>query len=146
MLKGAQEEKSNRIIEVMLSSIRAVQLMRGKIFGIGLAGIVQFSIIIVFSILLFSLVQSIVDINASDLVNDQIQMMNADGELIDAQIPTLTAEEIDTLYAIEGSKSFLPILWLLFLYSSVVSYFMQPLQQLVQLPTQILMHNSIYYP
>ena len=53
--------------------------------------------------------QSIVDINASDLVNDQIQMMNADGELIDAQIPTLTAEEIDTLYAIEGLKSFLPI-------------------------------------
>ena len=109
VLKGVQEEKSNRIIEVMLSSIRAVQLMRGKIFGIGLAGIVQFSIIIVFSILLFSLVQSIVDINASDLVNDQIQRMNADGELIDAQIPTLTAEEIDTLYAIEGLKSFLPI-------------------------------------
>jgi ABC-2 type transport system permease protein len=36
------EEKSNRIIEVMISSVRPFQLMMGKIIGVGLVGITQF--------------------------------------------------------------------------------------------------------
>jgi len=108
VLKGVQEEKSNRIIEIILSSIKPVKLMWGKIIGIGLVGITQFIIIITAAIVLFSVIQSLVDINPSALVNDQIQMMNAEGELVQANLPTLSAEEMDTLYAIEGLKSFLP--------------------------------------
>ena len=76
VLKGVQEEKSNRIIEIILSSIKPVKLMWGKIIGIGLVGITQFIIIITAAIILFSFIQSLVDINPSALVNDQIQMMN----------------------------------------------------------------------
>jgi ABC-2 type transport system permease protein len=108
VLKGVQEEKSNRIIEIILSSIKPVKLMWGKIIGIGLVGISQFTIIITFAIIFFSAIQSFVDLNPSEIVNDQIQMMNSDGELIKANLPILSAEKMDTLYAIEGLKSFLP--------------------------------------
>lgn len=38
---GVVEEKASRVIEVLLSTVRASQLLRGKILGIGLLGLVQ---------------------------------------------------------------------------------------------------------
>lgn len=43
MLSGVTEEKSNRVVEVLLSSIRPWQLLAGKIIGIGLLGLTQFA-------------------------------------------------------------------------------------------------------
>jgi len=43
-MMGVIEEKSSRIVEVVLSSVSSTQLMIGKISGIGLAGLTQFSI------------------------------------------------------------------------------------------------------
>ena len=108
VMKGVMEEKTNRIIEVILSSIQPVKLMWGKILGIGLVGITQFVIIIITSIIFFSAIQSFVDIDTADLVNDQIKMMDSDGNLVNANLPQLSIEEMDTLYAIEGVKSYLP--------------------------------------
>ncbi len=42
VLKGVVEEKSNRIVEVLLSSVKPFQLMMGKIVGIALVGLTQF--------------------------------------------------------------------------------------------------------
>jgi ABC-2 type transport system permease protein len=42
MLSGVTEEKSNRVVEVLLSSVKPWQLLAGKISGIGLLGIAQF--------------------------------------------------------------------------------------------------------
>lgn len=42
MLSGVTEEKSNRVVEVLLSSVRPWQLLAGKIIGIGALGIAQF--------------------------------------------------------------------------------------------------------
>lgn len=41
VMQGVMEEKTNRIVEVMISSVRPFQLMMGKIVGIGLVGITQ---------------------------------------------------------------------------------------------------------
>lgn len=41
VMQGVMEEKSNRIVEVMISSVRPFDLMIGKIIGIGLVGITQ---------------------------------------------------------------------------------------------------------
>ena len=108
VMKGVMEEKTNRIIEVMLSSIQPVKLMWGKILGIGLVGITQFVIIIITSIIFFGAIQSFVDIDTENLVNDQIKIMDSDGNLVNANLPQLSIEEMDTLYAIEGVKSYLP--------------------------------------
>jgi ABC-2 type transport system permease protein len=41
VMKGVAEEKNNRIVEVMLSSIQPFQLMTGKVLGIGLVAFLQ---------------------------------------------------------------------------------------------------------
>lgn len=53
VMRSVIEEKTNRIIEVIISSVKPFQLMMGKILGTTLAGITQFSIwVIVGGILL----------------------------------------------------------------------------------------------
>jgi ABC-2 type transport system permease protein len=47
VMRGVMEEKTNRIAEVIISSVKPFQLMMGKITGIGLVGLVQFLIWIV---------------------------------------------------------------------------------------------------
>jgi ABC-2 type transport system permease protein len=47
VMRGVMEEKTNRIAEVMISSVRPFQLMMGKILGIGAVGLTQFLIWIV---------------------------------------------------------------------------------------------------
>lgn len=41
VLQGVSEEKTNRIVEIMVSSVRPFDLMMGKIIGIGLVGLTQ---------------------------------------------------------------------------------------------------------
>ncbi len=42
IMRGVLEEKTNRIVEVIISSVRPFQLMMGKIIGVGLVGLTQF--------------------------------------------------------------------------------------------------------
>jgi len=42
VMRGVIEEKTNRIIEVIISSVKPFQLMLGKIIGVGLVGLTQF--------------------------------------------------------------------------------------------------------
>lgn len=44
VMRGVAEEKTNRIAEVIVSSVKPFQLMMGKIFGIGAVGLLQFII------------------------------------------------------------------------------------------------------
>ncbi len=44
VLRGVLEEKSNRIVEVLVSSVKPSQLLIGKIAGIALVGLTQFAI------------------------------------------------------------------------------------------------------
>lgn len=44
VMRGVMEEKSNRIVEVIISSIKPFQLMMGKVVGIALVGLTQFVI------------------------------------------------------------------------------------------------------
>jgi|TARA_R110002096_G_scaffold55627_10_gene142661 ABC-2 type transport system permease protein len=56
VMQGVIEEKSSRIIEILVSSLKPFQLMMGKIIGIGAVGLTQFLI----WILLISAVSSLV--------------------------------------------------------------------------------------
>ena len=42
VMRGITEEKTNRIVEVIISSVRPYQLMMGKIIGVALVGLTQF--------------------------------------------------------------------------------------------------------
>ncbi len=47
VLNSVVADKSNRVIEVLLSSLRPYQLMAGKIIGVGAYGLISFSILVV---------------------------------------------------------------------------------------------------
>jgi hypothetical protein len=47
IMNSVVEEKTNRIVEVIVSSCRPMELMMGKIIGVGLVGLTQFAIWVV---------------------------------------------------------------------------------------------------
>ncbi len=52
VMKGVIEEKTNRIIEVLVSSVKPFQFLLGKIIGVAAVGLVQFLIWVAFGLLL----------------------------------------------------------------------------------------------
>jgi ABC-2 type transport system permease protein len=59
-MRGVIEEKTNRVIEVIISSVKPFQLMMGKIIGIGLVGLTQFLIWIIIAGIAMFLIRSFV--------------------------------------------------------------------------------------
>ena len=53
VMQGVSEEKTNRIVEIMVSSVRPFSLMMGKVVGIGLVGLTQ---IVLWGILTITLI------------------------------------------------------------------------------------------
>jgi ABC-2 type transport system permease protein len=51
VMRGVIEEKTSRIIEVIISSVKPFQLMLGKIIGVGLVGLTQFGAWIILSVI-----------------------------------------------------------------------------------------------
>jgi ABC-2 type transport system permease protein len=58
VLRGVIEEKTSRIIEVVISSVKPFQLMMGKIIGIALVGLTQFLLWIILTFGIVTMVQS----------------------------------------------------------------------------------------
>ncbi len=53
VMRSIIEDKNNRVIEVLLSSLTSKELMMGKVFGVGGAGLTQYAIWAGFSIVLY---------------------------------------------------------------------------------------------
>lgn len=67
VMNGVLEEKKNRIMEVMVSSVKPFDLMAGKIIGIGLVGLVQMLLWIAFGALLIFILMMVMIGSAVDL-------------------------------------------------------------------------------
>ncbi len=65
VMRSVIEEKTNRIIEVIISSVKPFQLMMGKILGTTLAGVTQFAIWVVLGIVLLTVGQLVLGIDPS---------------------------------------------------------------------------------
>ncbi|MBK7214144.1 MAG: ABC transporter permease [Bacteroidales bacterium] len=62
VMRGVIEEKTNRIVEVIVSSVKPFQLMMGKIVGVAMVGLTQFLLWIIFtSVLIFGIQQAFPD-------------------------------------------------------------------------------------
>jgi len=57
-LVGVMEEKSSRVVEVLLATVRPVQLLGGKVLGIGLVALLQASLVVAFALILADAVGS----------------------------------------------------------------------------------------
>jgi ABC-2 type transport system permease protein len=58
ILLGVMEEKSSRVVEVLLATVRPLQLLAGKVLGIGLVALSQATVIVAFALGLAALVGS----------------------------------------------------------------------------------------
>ena len=50
VMRGVLEEKTNRVVEIIISSVKPFQLMMGKIVGVGLVGLTQFMLWILLTV------------------------------------------------------------------------------------------------
>jgi ABC-2 type transport system permease protein len=58
VMRGVLEEKTSRIVEVIISSVKPFQLMMGKIIGVALVGLTQFLLWVVLTMAIFTAVGS----------------------------------------------------------------------------------------
>ncbi|REE24757.1 ABC-2 type transport system permease protein [Winogradskyella pacifica] len=76
IMRSVIEEKTSRIIEVIISSVKPIQLMMGKIIGTSLAGITQFVIWVILGGVLLVVVSAIFGIDLTQVQTPQQEMMN----------------------------------------------------------------------
>lgn len=86
IMRSVIEEKTSRIIEVIVSSVKPLQLLLGKIFGTSLAGITQFAVWAVLLGVFLSVGTALLDIDPSQASTAQQQMLEqASGADVDPQ-------------------------------------------------------------
>ncbi|WP_431158739.1 ABC transporter permease [Winogradskyella poriferorum] len=76
IMRSVIEEKTSRIIEVIISSVKPIQLMMGKIIGTSLAGVTQFAIWVVLGGVMLTVVSAIFGIDMSQVNTPQQDLMN----------------------------------------------------------------------
>lgn len=83
VMRSVIEEKTNRIVEIIISSVKPIQLMLGKIIGTSLAGITQFIIWVVLGGILMFLLSYFLGMDMSEIQGSQQQAMQtvSEGEL-----------------------------------------------------------------
>ena len=59
LMRGVIEEKTSRIIEVIISSVKPIQLMMGKIIGIAMVGLTQFLVWVVSTLILVTVATTV---------------------------------------------------------------------------------------
>lgn len=75
VMRSVIEEKTNRIIEIIISSVKPFQLMMGKIIGTSLAGVLQFFIWAIIGLSLMFAASAFFGINASPTAKVPPEMM-----------------------------------------------------------------------
>jgi ABC-2 type transport system permease protein len=100
VMRGVMEEKTNRIAEVMVSSVKPFQLMLGKIIGIAAVGLTQLFLWIILIFLLSSLSSFFI----SPEILSQAQKMNE-------SMPSMAQNSSMALKVIEAKTTFLSANW-----------------------------------
>ena len=98
VMRGVMEEKTNRIAEVIVSSVKPFQLMMGKIIGIGAVGLTQFLLWIVCIGGLAIIAQGLIPHDTWQQVQ-QIQQANAMGNASTAKV----GDAAERIYAIKST-------------------------------------------
>jgi len=106
VMRGVIEEKTSRVVEVIISSVKPVQLMMGKIIGIAFVGLTQFTIWIMLTVGLA------VFINTTIVPKDSIKQMTQSipQNLMSSNTPqvSVNADEtnVSSIFSPEFSKIF----------------------------------------
>ncbi|MBT8244159.1 MAG: ABC transporter permease [Winogradskyella sp.] len=75
IMRSVIEEKTSRIIEIIISSVKPIQLMMGKIIGTSLAGVTQFAIWIILLGILSTIVSMIFGVDLMSAQGQQQELV-----------------------------------------------------------------------
>jgi len=89
VMSSVIEEKSSRVVEVLISSVKAVDLMFGKIIGVALVALTQFLLWIVLTLVLTSAVSVFMG-------KDVLKSFSSDSEMM-AQTVGMTPEQMEAM-------------------------------------------------
>ncbi|NND94877.1 MAG: ABC transporter permease [Flavobacteriales bacterium] len=96
IMRGVMEEKTSRIVEVLVSSVKPFQLMLGKIIGVAMVGLTQFLLWVILSSVLMTVAQLVIgdafvdpgvvleQQMSSDVKNEMIGAIQEQGDSINA--------------------------------------------------------------
>ncbi len=73
VMRGVIEEKTSRIVEVIISSVKPFQLMLGKIVGIAMVALTQFLLWIILTLIIVSTILPMFGVSGGQLVNQNAQ-------------------------------------------------------------------------
>lgn len=110
VMRGVIEEKTNRIVEVIISSVKPFELMMGKIIGVALVGLTQFLLWAVLTLAISGIASSFLStpevFSAGTVMNEQIT------EMAEAENSSALTEVFEVI----NSINFKDILWCFLLY------------------------------
>ena len=102
VMRGVMEEKTNRIVEVIISSVRPLQLLYGKIIGIALTGLTQFVILIALLLVLISSAKTLFVQSSVEKAHEQVTALQSQGQVnmtpVESEKKTSVSEEEITQY------------------------------------------------
>lgn len=120
VMRGVFEEKTSRIVEVIVSSVKPVQLMLGKIIGVALVGLTQFALWVVLTLALVLIVKANVLPEGTMEQLQQLPQSFAEADQAMAagsETTTMTAEEFTMFQKIFAGALNMP--WGLIIFSFV---------------------------
>jgi len=77
VMRGVIEEKTNRIIEVIVSSVKPFQLMMGKIIGVAMVGLTQFALWVIFTLIIVTTFLSFFSADISSYQSSQLKLQES---------------------------------------------------------------------
>ncbi|MBI9065808.1 MAG: ABC transporter permease [Salinivirgaceae bacterium] len=120
VMRGVIEEKTSRIIEVIISSVKPFELMMGKILGVGAVALTQFALWIILTIGIYVAAAPLLMPNVADMSKDvKIENFMDAGSTLSAQQPIedeLTSELMTMMGAIDDINFPLIIICFIFFF------------------------------
>jgi len=102
VMRGVMEEKTNRIAEVIISSVKPFELMLGKIIGIGAVGLTQF---LLWIILITTLTSIGMGLLPADLQNQVTTLQQTNGQMGGAAGMAQASESAMRIYNMQHTIS-----------------------------------------
>ena len=96
VMRGVIEEKTSRIVEVIISSVKPFQLMMGKILGVALVGLTQFMLWIVLTIIISSFAE-VLFFDATTITTESVEMGKEQSVILSELLKSLAGINIPQL-------------------------------------------------
>ena len=107
VMQSVIEEKTSRVVEVLVSSVKATELMFGKIIGVACVALTQFFLWIVLTVVIVTGVSSFIGFDTmlqSTTVQTEQMTQMTEGLGVDADMMGMTMPAVDTAAVAQGGE------------------------------------------